>query len=137
MFAWSHPINLKTLKLLTAAIINKCTKILVKGQLIKKDCDSKYLLPRDIFSLQFTVFNRREVFFSEHSVSLFRKSSCGHPVINGYCIYFKRAFAAMNYVYTIYLTDISIYDVLLFQRSTCCHIFEWYRHFFRRPLALI
>ena len=27
--------------------------------------------------------------------------------------------------------------VLLFQRSTCSHTFEWYRHYFRRSLAVI
>ena len=37
----SHPINLKTLKLLTTEITNRYTKILVKLQLIKKDCDPK------------------------------------------------------------------------------------------------
>ena len=41
VFTEAHPINLNTLKLLTAAIINKCTKILVKWQLIKKDSDPK------------------------------------------------------------------------------------------------
>ena len=41
VFAGSHPINLKTLKLLTAEIINRCTRILVKWQLIKKECDPK------------------------------------------------------------------------------------------------
>ena len=39
--AGSHPINLETLKLLTTEIINRCTKILVKWQLMKKDCDPK------------------------------------------------------------------------------------------------
>ena len=35
------------------------------------------------------MFNRREQFFSEYSVSLFHKSSCGHPFLNGYGIFQK------------------------------------------------
>ena len=55
-----------------------------------------------------TVFNRREQFSSEYSVSLFHESSCAHPILNGYTIYFKRALATMNCVYAMYLTDISV-----------------------------
>ena len=37
----------------------------------------------------------------------------------------------------MYLTNISIYGVFLFQRNACRHTFEWYHHYFRRPLAVI
>ena len=39
VFTGSYPINLKTLKLLTAATINSCAKVLVEWQFIKKDSD--------------------------------------------------------------------------------------------------
>ena len=35
----------------------------------------------------------------------------------------------MHYVYTMYMTDISVQGVLLFQRSTRSHTFAWYRHY--------
>ena len=42
------------------------------------------LLKKSISSLQVTMFNRREHFFSEYSVSLFHKSNWCHPFFNGY-----------------------------------------------------
>ena len=51
VFAGSHPINLKTLKLLTAATINRGTRISMKWQLIKKDSYPKQLFLKKIFSL--------------------------------------------------------------------------------------
>ena len=51
VFAGSHPINLKTLKLLTAATINRCTRILMKWQLIEKDSYPKQLFLKKFFSL--------------------------------------------------------------------------------------
>ena len=39
VFAGSHPINLKMLKLPSATIIDRCTKIFVKWQPMKKNCD--------------------------------------------------------------------------------------------------
>ena len=52
-------------------------------------------------------------------------------------VFFRRAFTTINCIYIMYLTDISILGVLLFQRSTCSHTFEWYHHCFRRRLAVI
>ena len=49
VFAGSHPINLKTLKLLTAATINRCTKILRKWQLMKKGLWSEVGVPKKHF----------------------------------------------------------------------------------------
>ena len=69
---------------------------------------SGVVAPKIIFSLYSTVFNRRKQFFPEYSVSLFFKSSCNLPLLNGCCIYFRRAIAAMNCLYTVYLTIISI-----------------------------
>ena len=46
--------------------------------------------------------------FPVHSVSLFQKIGCSHPLLNGYCIYFRTTLAAINCVYTMYLTGISI-----------------------------
>ena len=52
-------------------------------------------------------------------------------------VFFRRAIANINFIYTAYLTDISIESVLFFQRSTCSHTIAWHRHYFRRPLAVI
>ena len=90
----SHPIKLKTLKLLTAATINRCTKIFVKWQLIKKDSDPKYLFLKNMFSLQFTVFNSRVQFFQ--SIVFLN---------------FKKVVAAIYFQWILYL----------FQKSTCIH----------------
>ena len=43
----------------------------------------------------------------------------------------------MNCVYTMSLINISVSGVLLFQRSTYSHTFEWYHHYFRRPFAVM
>ena len=64
-------------------------------------------------------------FFPGDSVSLFHKISYSHPLLNGYCIYFRTALSVMNCVYTMYLTDISTKGVLQFQKRTCSHISEW------------
>ena len=51
------------------------------------------------------LINHREEFLT--SAFLFYESCCGNPLLNVYCIYFRRTFAAMNCVYTLYLIDIS------------------------------
>ena len=112
-------------------------------------------------------------FLLEWRVSLFHKSSCGIPFLNGTSnhntakkikfsirYFFSKCeqirsflriwshllkkslmenfifLCSVNFIYTMYLTDIFIKAVLLFQRSTCSYTFEWYRHYFRRPLAV-
>ena len=86
----------------------------------KKGLWSEVVVPKKHFF--FVVYcNRREMFFPEYSVSLFHESGYG------YCIYFRRALAAMNCVYTMSLTDISKEHLqpytwvvpLLFQEATC------------------
>ena len=74
----------------------------------KKGIRIKVVVPKKHFFFVFTVFNRTEQFFQEYSVSLLHKSKCCHPLFNGYCIYFKRALAAMNELSTMYMSDISI-----------------------------
>ena len=61
-------------------------------------------------------------FFPEYCVSLFYESSCGHPLLNGYWIYFRRALAAMNCTYIP-----CIWQILLL--NTYCN--------FKGPLAAI
>ena len=63
------------------------------------------------------------ILFSEYPVSLFHQSNCYHPFLNGYCIYFTQELEAIHCVYTMYLADIFVLDVLLFQRNTCSHTF--------------
>ena len=41
-------------------------------------------------------------FFPGYSVSLFHKISCGHPLLNRYCIYFSTAHAATICAYTVF-----------------------------------
>ena len=77
-----------------------------------------------------------EQFLSQYSVYLLHKSSCDHPLLNGYCSYFRRVLADMLCVYTVYLTDSSLWGVLFFQGSTCSHTFQWYRNYFMRPLTV-
>ena len=74
-------------------ITSRCTKILVKKQLIRKGCDPKQLR-----------LVEGKVFFRV-SVTLFHKSNCGHPFLTGQG-YFKRALAAMNCIYIMYLKGI-------------------------------
>ena len=50
--------------------------------------------------------NHRAQFFQEYSVSLFHKSSCGHPLFNGYCIYLRRPLAATDLVDSADLVDL-------------------------------
>ena len=64
MLAWSHPFNLKKLKLLTAEISNRCTKILVKWQLIKMDCDRKQLFLKTFFLCSLLCLITENSFFS-------------------------------------------------------------------------
>ena len=73
----------------------------------------------------FVLYITWEQFLSEYSVSLFRKRSCGHLFLNGYCLYFRRVLC----VYTMYLPDIFIWGVLFFPESNCSHTFEWYQLF--------
>ena len=42
------------------------------------------------------------------TVSFFHKVSWSHSLLNGYCVYFRTALAAMICVFTMYLRDISI-----------------------------
>ena len=85
---------------------------------------SDVVVPKKHFLFTNYCFKLREYSFSEYSISLFHKLICGGPFLSGCCITFRRALVAMPCVYTMYLTDISITDVLLFQRSTFSHTFD-------------
>ena len=99
MFAGTHPINLKTLKLFWQSLTDV--------QISQWNNYSKLVIPKNHCFL-YTVFNHREQSFPEHSVSLFHESRCGNPLLNVYRIYFGRPLAAMNYVHTMYLINTSI-----------------------------
>ena len=70
MLAGSRPINLEMLKLVTAAIINRCSKILEKWQLIKKDCDPKELFLKTFFPCSLLCLIARNGFL-QNTVFLF------------------------------------------------------------------
>ena len=76
----------------------------------KKACDPKWSLLKRFFlcSLLCVIVLMFKQSFPVHSVSLFQKIGCSHPLLNGYCIYFRTTLAAINCVYTMYLTGISI-----------------------------
>ena len=117
-----HPIKLPALKLHTAAaIINRCTK-----NSVKKWCWSKkYLFFKNIFCWCYCVFKIQfQIPFLGHCVSLICESSCNHTFLRRYYIYFRRALVAINCVLTMYLTDSSISDVLLFilSRVLCIYL---------------
>ena len=76
--------------------------------MVEISCWSKLVVHKKHFYVYFAVFNNRERFFIEHSVSLSYESSCDNSILNRCCIYFKRALTGMNCIYTIYLIDISI-----------------------------
>ena len=70
----------------------------------KKRLRSKVVIPKKI-SLMVTAFSRREQFFQEKMFLYFTKVAAA---INSSMdrVFFKRAFAARNCVYTMYLTGI-------------------------------
>ena len=71
-------------------------------------------------------------------VSLFHESSCSRVFLNGYYICFTRALATIHCLYTTYLIDISISDVVFmnyFRGTLTAILFEKYRHYFRKPLV--
>ena len=75
--------------------------------------------------------------FFHNIVSLLHESNYSHLFLNGECN-FRRAVAAVNCLYTMYLTNISIYiRRIVISRSTCSHAFQWYRHYFSRPITVI
>ena len=54
------------------------------------------------------------IIFLEHRLSLFCKTSCIHPLLKGYYIYFWRSLTGIHCVWTMHLTDSFVSDVLLF-----------------------
>ena len=69
------------------------------------------------------MFNNRNNFFLEHSVSLSQESNCDNVLLNRYCIYFRRARTGMSWIYTTYLNCIPISKewlsgATLFQEAT-------------------
>ena len=111
MFAGFHPINLKTLKQLTAAITYRCTKILVKQKLIR-DCDPKQ--GKQLF--QKNCFSCRELYLIAEDRFLFRVQSynlyftkmvvANHSLL--ITVFWRGTLATTNCKYTRYLTEISI-----------------------------
>ena len=49
----------------------------------KERLRSKAVVPKKKISSKVTAFSRREQFFSGYNVSLFHRSNCGHPFLNG------------------------------------------------------
>ena len=81
------------------------TSFKIFSQLIKGK--SKLFFPVTWVDLDTSTCKNKYYVIKQNTVSLFHESSCGHPLLNGYHIYFRKALAAMNWVYTMYLTDIS------------------------------
>ena len=130
---WVPPYQFTKVEITYCCNYKQMYKNLSKMAVHKKDCDPKQSFLKTFFHCSLLCL----IDFTEYSVSLFHKISSGYPLLNGYCIYFRTTLATMNCVYTMYLTDIPIKNVLLFQRGTCSHTFEWYRHYFRRQLVVI
>ena len=102
----------------------------------KKKPPFKLFVPKKaFFSLSFTMFNRREQFFQSGVFLYFTKVLVIHSSMD--TVFFRKLLAAFNCAYAIYLTDISIQIVLLFERSTCSHTSDWSCRYFRRPPAII
>ena len=94
------------------------------------------LFQRNIFSLQLLYLISGNSFFQSAEFLYFMKVvAANHSAMD--TAFLRRALATTNCKYTMHLIDISIQGVLLFQRSTCSYTFDWYRHHFRRPLAVI
>ena len=78
-------------QLINAGITNCCNYLQMYKNLsaivreLIRDCDPKQssCSKKNFFSLQRTIFNNREPFFSEHSLSLLYESGCGQPFLNG------------------------------------------------------
>ena len=75
---------------------------------------TELVVPKNIFLCSLLYIIAGNSFISEYSISLLHGSSCGHPFLFGYCIYFRRALADVNYVYAMNLKDISIQGILQF-----------------------
>ena len=104
MFTGFHSISLRTLKN-TAAITDRYTIILVKLQLIK--LWSKVAIPKTIFFPRRLLYSITGTSFFQSSFPFFTKVvAVIHSSID--TVFFRRALAAMTFVYTLYLTDISI-----------------------------
>ena len=80
MFAGTHPINLKTLKLFWQSLTDV--------QMSQWNNYSTLVIPKK-HCFVYTVFNHREQSFPEHSVSLFHENRCGNPLRNVYRIYYR------------------------------------------------
>ena len=85
------------------------------GNILKKFSSSKVTVFNPVDSCNYPLL--------QSTVSLFLKYSCSHTCFNGWCLDFRRAFAATQWVCTTYLTYISISDVLLLQTSAYSHTF--------------
>ena len=59
----------------------------------KKGLWSKVVVPKKHFFCRILCLIAGSSFFQS---TVFHESSCGHPNLNGYCVYFRRALGAMN-----------------------------------------
>ena len=91
----------------------------------KKWLWSEVVVPKNIFTLYVTVFNSRESFFQ--STVFLHLTKVFHEIINHFAT--GIALADMLCVHNVRFTGISIWGLLLFQRSTCSHTFQWYLHY--------
>ena len=121
------------LKLRAVAITGRCRKTLVKQQLLRKDRTNVDQLFQKHFCLQVVLFNLREQIFQSAEFLYFTEVDAANYSVD--MVFFRRARATIICIYTE--RYFYIMGVLLFQKSTCSHTFEWYRHYFRRPLAVI
>ena len=88
----------------------------------KKRLRSKVVVPKKKFSLRVTAFSRREQFFSGYSVSLFHKSSCGHPSLNEYGFFKKSTCSHELRICNVF--DRYLKGIELISNSSCSHPFD-------------
>ena len=91
----------------------------------KKWLWSEVVVPKNIFTLYVTVFNSRKSFFQ--SIVFLHFTKVFHEIINHFAM--GITFATMLCVYNVRSTYITIWGLLLFQRSICSHPLQWYRHY--------
>ena len=97
----------------------------------------------------FVLYITWEQFLSEYSVSLFRKRSCGHLFLNGYCLYFRRVLVYIQCICQIFLFGaycsfqraiavIHLSGTNYFMRPlTVIYLFHWYCASLDQALAVI
>ena len=73
-------------------------------QSLKKTvAQSRVVVPKKVvFFSSVTVFNRRQKFVSENSISLLHKGSCSQPCPNGYCIFQKSTWDHKLHIYNVF-----------------------------------